>query len=490
MGPITPVSYDGFLIPSFSQRRFLASHEWARHMFPSGPPSEHLVEGISISGECAEEAVEEALNRIVARHAGLRSAFPAAQELVFEERTKRLEAASRSGIWPEGLHRQVVVPEVRVPFRQFKIQPESLWSAIRRENLRAFDFAKAPLLRATLFDLGDNSHVLLLVAHHLVADAASLEIVWREFREFYRELVTGVGAQLRALTVHSPDLGEWERRELPSSRSLDFWKDRWPRAEEGQISYSDLPVPRSEIWSRPPTPGYEQLVLPAPIVESLRAGARRANVSLSSFLLAALGTVLHLWTERPVTSIWTNFPNRGQPEILDVIGWLGNGQFVALDFSGNPQLDEIIQRAHETVLEAERHQEIPFCFWTPDNGPAKVADCRITFALVTETGDQTAVAPGTIMSRLPLAQLRQLRFPAGLEILGIDRGSEMLLLAGYIQNRLPAIAVKSLLEAMSQMAEAMAEEPAVRPGAVLAERSQRPSFSVATTLRSGDHLDA
>ena len=54
-----------------------------------------------------------------------------------------------------------------------------------------FDLSKGPLLRATILKLGTSEHVLLLTMHHIVSDAWSSGIFFRELGELYTAFLEG-----------------------------------------------------------------------------------------------------------------------------------------------------------------------------------------------------------------------------------------------------------------------------------------------------------
>ncbi|MER6172384.1 condensation domain-containing protein [Streptosporangium sp. NPDC001681] len=92
---------------------------------------------------------------------------------------------------------------------------------VREEILRAFDLEKGPLARFTLFETGPGRHLLLFVAHHLIFDGQSKDILVRDLAAFYN------GEPPPPLP--GIDHGRAERDRvaavLPAAR--EFWKPRW-----------------------------------------------------------------------------------------------------------------------------------------------------------------------------------------------------------------------------------------------------------------------
>src|SRR4029077_20822175 len=92
---------------------------------------------------------------------------------------------------------------------------------MRHETGRPFDLARGPLLRTLLFRLSDRHHLLQVVMHHIVSDAWSMTILWREVMESYR------GAALPELPIQYADFAVWQRAWLAGevlAAQLAYWR--------------------------------------------------------------------------------------------------------------------------------------------------------------------------------------------------------------------------------------------------------------------------
>ncbi|MER7205541.1 MULTISPECIES: condensation domain-containing protein [Streptosporangium] len=118
-----------------------------------------------------------------------------------------------------------LVPGADVPVRRLRVT-EGVEAAVREEILRGFDLEKGPLARFTLLETGPGRHVLVFVAHHLVFDGHSKDVLAGDLAALYN------GEPLTPL--ESLDHGALERERvaalLPEAR--DFWKSRW--REQGE----------------------------------------------------------------------------------------------------------------------------------------------------------------------------------------------------------------------------------------------------------------
>ena len=116
-----------------------------------------MAAALRLSGRLDAEALGAALADVVGRHESLRTLFPAV----------------------EGIPQQVVVPAERADFG-WQIIDATGWPAGRLEEAidaaarHTFDLATEIPLRARLFRVADDEHVLVAVVHHIAADGWSI----------------------------------------------------------------------------------------------------------------------------------------------------------------------------------------------------------------------------------------------------------------------------------------------------------------------------
>src|SRR5258708_2978253 len=152
--PIVPASRDGRLPLSFAQQRlwFLAQMEGASAAY-------HIPFGLHLKGDLNRTALRRALDRIVARHEVLRTAFalhdgePVQEIGAVEESSFRLLEHDLRG------HNEV----------------EAELAALSEPEAGAsFDLEARPLIRGRLIRLAHDEHVLRLTMHPIVSHGRSL----------------------------------------------------------------------------------------------------------------------------------------------------------------------------------------------------------------------------------------------------------------------------------------------------------------------------
>ena len=136
---------------------FAQSRLWFLDQLQGPSPVYNMATALRISGALDVDALGAALADVVGRHESLRTIFPDV----------------------DGVPLQLVVPPERADFG-WEVVDATAWSADRlgeaiEETARhTFDLATEIPLRAWLFRVTDDEHVLVGVVHHIAADGWSI----------------------------------------------------------------------------------------------------------------------------------------------------------------------------------------------------------------------------------------------------------------------------------------------------------------------------
>ena len=151
--PLVAVERPAVVPLSFAQQRL-----WFIDQLQGPSPIYNMAAALRLSGRLDAEALGAALADVVARQESLRTLFAAA----------------------EGIPRQVVIPAERADFG-WQVVDATGWSAARLQEAidptvrHSFDLATEIPLRARLFRVADDEHVLVAVVHHIAADGWSID---------------------------------------------------------------------------------------------------------------------------------------------------------------------------------------------------------------------------------------------------------------------------------------------------------------------------
>src|SRR5262249_7989000 len=171
------------------------------------------------------------------------------------------------------------------------VSEAELPSALTAAAQRGFDLAHELPLRAHLFALSADEHVLLLVLHHIAGDGWSLAPLARDLGLAYAARLRGEAPALPALPVQYADYTLWQRALLgeesePSSvlsRQLSFWRNALAGLAEGLELPSDRGRPAVASYRG----GSVALELSAELHAALVELARAEGASLFMLLQAA-----------------------------------------------------------------------------------------------------------------------------------------------------------------------------------------------------------
>ncbi|WP_156763516.1 condensation domain-containing protein, partial [Mycobacterium scrofulaceum] len=152
LAPLTACERPAVVPLSFAQSRL-----WFIDQLHGPSPVYNMAAALRLDGRLDTDALRAALGDVVARHESLRTVF----------------------IAPEGNPQQVVLPPTQSAVRWDVVKTDG-WSAGRLQEAieaaarYAFDLSVEIPLRATLFSVGPDEHVLVAVAHHIAADGWSI----------------------------------------------------------------------------------------------------------------------------------------------------------------------------------------------------------------------------------------------------------------------------------------------------------------------------
>uniref|UniRef100_UPI00300937E7 condensation domain-containing protein n=1 Tax=Streptomyces sp. CA2R106 TaxID=3120153 RepID=UPI00300937E7 len=300
---------------SFAQRRL-----WFLHRMDAAAATYHIPLALRLSGDLDRPALDGALADVVARHESLRTVF---QEVGGVPCQRVLDPAA-----------------VRPRVRPAEVARDDLPRALAEAARRPFDLATQVPLRAELFALAPDEHVLLLVMHHIAADGWSTGPLARDLAEAYAARCEGRPAQRPALPVQYADYTLWQRELLgdadhPDSRfaeQLDYWTRQLADLPELIRLPADRPRPPVAGWRGDHVDFAFDAELHAALVELARGSGASLFMVLQA-ALAALYTRLGAGTDIPIGS---PIAGRTDEALDDLVGFFVNTLVLRTDTSGDP----------------------------------------------------------------------------------------------------------------------------------------------------------
>ena len=333
---------------------------------------------VRLEGELDAVALESALWDVVERHESLRTIFP-------EQGGEPVQEVVAAGACRPSL----VIEEV---------EEGDLAERLAASASTGMELSRELPLRAWLYRLTPERHVLLLVLHHIAGDGWSLGPLLRDLGEAYGARRRGEAPAFVELPVQYADYALWQRELLGGAeggagaleRQLSFWKE----ALSGLPEELELPADRP----RPAVASYRGASVPMRCGRGAACGAVGAGAiggsepvhggaGGSGGAAVAAGSGRRYRDRHAVAG-------RGGAGLEDLVGFFVNTLVLRTDVSGNPSFRELVGRVRAFDLEAYDHQDVPFDRLVEALQPARSLARHPLFQVMLEWQDTPALRAG------------------------------------------------------------------------------------------------
>ncbi|HWM28121.1 MAG TPA: amino acid adenylation domain-containing protein, partial [Woeseiaceae bacterium] len=325
---------------SFAQRQM-----WVVDQMTPGNTAYGLPIGYRLRGTLNVAALEKSFNEILRRHEGLRTTFA-----VTDGEPLQL-------IHPD-LTIKITVTEL--DYLPAEIREDRLQAMATEESIKPFDLARLPLIRVSLFRLGDTEHVLLINLHHIVADGMSIGPMLAELDTFYRAFTGGHDPHPPELPIQYADFVHWQRQttanEAAHARQIEFWRTRLG----GKLPVLELPADRPRPLLQSFKGSNVFVNIPKALAEALRLLGAREGCTFFMTVLAAFQVLLHRYSGANDIIVGTPVAARTSRQLEPLIGNFLNMTALRCDLSGNPTFVELLRRTRDTTLDAFSNGGLPF----------------------------------------------------------------------------------------------------------------------------------
>ena len=456
---------------SFGQERF-----WFLEQLQPGSAAPNMHASRRLTGALDAGALRSAFAAVLERHEALRASFPVDEQ--------GNAACTIAPALPDALS-VADLGALEPPAQEAEVARLASQSA-----QTAFDIGAGPLLRATLVRLSDTDHVLLLTVHHMVFDAWSMGLFWRDLFAAYTAATTGTESGLPPLPIRYRDYAWWQRSRLergPLAEELAHWTARLAGAPPRLELPTDHP--------RPAVEGFEgarrSRALDEPLTAALGALAARQEATLFMVLLAGFKALLARYAGQTDIVVGVPVAGRTHTEVEGLIGLFVNSLVLRTDLSGEPAFDELVGRVRAVSLEAFAHQDLPFerlvAALNPPRDLSHHPVFQVMFAL------QNAPRAELPVTGLDVQPLRAERATSQFDLTlhAWELGGRIILTAEYKRRLFDEDTIDRLLEHYERLLARCAAEPTCRPARVpLAGPDERARLlaagSAAATSRGPD----
>ncbi|MFH7012920.1 amino acid adenylation domain-containing protein [Flavobacterium sp. FlaQc-52] len=315
---------------------------WFTHEYLGGNKAYNITSTLKLSGKLNATLLEQAFQKVVARHESLRTIFRKNQKEEIQQYIRTKEEAN--------FKLQTIVSE--------DSSVVQLHNQIKKEYQKAFDLEKDLLLSATLLKRNEEEHILLFVLHHIIGDGWSLQILTREVMLVYNSLVHNQEIQLAELSIQYKDYSEWLNEKLASPEyhnKLEYWKQQFE---------TNSPLLNLVPGKRPVMKTYNGNILQHEFSKSFLAAlntfGKEQQMTLFMLLVGGLNGLFSRYTGQSDITLGTTVAGREHSDIENQIGLYSNALPIRTKFDKEDSFLELMQKQKQTLIKAYENKEYPF----------------------------------------------------------------------------------------------------------------------------------
>ncbi|MFF7635947.1 amino acid adenylation domain-containing protein [Kitasatospora sp. NPDC008050] len=308
---------------------------WLLHEIMRGSGINNVPLAIQVPGRLRWWSLQQAVDALVTRHQVLRTVFHPRE----------------AGDGGQGVLRREYVPpqQAQVAVEVIRSSPQSLEDDIRAFAAIPFELAGLPLVRAAHL-LCESGDVFCFVAHHIVFDGHSANLVVAEFAELYGALAAEDEVPA-AFTAEVPALVE----SAPSERSSAYWREHLAGVDPSAL----------ELWCGAAEPA-EPTLAGARVVHELSAETmavvsrlrKELRATENSVLFAAYYLLLARHGAGPDLVVGTPVDVRG-PKARDRVGYHVNTLACRVRVDPERGFGHLVQATQAAFLGGVERADVP-----------------------------------------------------------------------------------------------------------------------------------
>lgn len=234
---------------------------------------------------------------------------------------------------------------------------EVLNSRLRAKLHPPFDWKKQPPWRIGLYRLGDEKHLFFIALHHIICDAWSLAVFFREFTTLYDAFANGQPSPLPPLKARYKDYVASQADRLKSgaleSKFL-YWEKVFTPAPKFLDGLTDYPL----VTPQPYEGQVASFVLPDALGQNLKTISRDLKTTPFGFLLSNFFLLLHHRTHQEDLFVAMPSANRMRAKYKDVMGCYARSAPIRAQVLGHLTFENFARQIHQSVRQTLLHQDV------------------------------------------------------------------------------------------------------------------------------------
>jgi hypothetical protein len=193
----------------------------------------------------------------------------------------------------------------------------------------------------------------MLDMHHIISDAASMNIIIREISE----LLTG--NTLPEPKLQYKDFSVWQNKLLKSELMIKqetYWLNRL----SGEIPVLNMPLDFKRPAYRSQEGNTLYFSIDKELVKSIKSLAILSETTIYVIMLSAYSILLSKYTKQEDIIIGVTIEGRNHPDLRDVVGLFATTPVVRHCLKGDKEIRSFLTEVKEELLNVYENQDYPF----------------------------------------------------------------------------------------------------------------------------------
>ncbi len=216
------------------------------------------------------------------------------------------------------------------------------------------------LFEVVLIALSARDHILLLRIHHIISDAASVDLLWHDLTLIYNNLVQDIPVSLPAKTITYSDYALWQRDQFSVEQTQEQ-ENYWLAQFHDEPPVLDLPADSLPSPTLSFKGGLAIVEIPKDLIEKFQRLSWERRVLLFSSLFSVYFVLLQKFCQQEDITTGVLFSGRHYcPELQELAGFFVNLTAIRVNVRGKYTFSQLVDKVHEQVEAAYSMQDYPF----------------------------------------------------------------------------------------------------------------------------------
>lgn len=221
-----------------------------------------------------------------------------------------------------------------------------------------FDLSSDFMLRVTLVVMSENAYQLIVVFHHIAADAWSVEIMISELATLYNSTDFKNITALPELSIQYADFSVWQQNAM-DNRLMERQMEYWRRQLSG-FSLLDLPFKRKSNPDETMDGCSEIAYVDRNLVNEMEIVCKQEGITMAMLMLTFFNILLYRYSGQGDILVGGFVANRRRSEVQHLIGFFVNTVLFRTKILPDMTVNSLLREVKRTTLEAYDNQDMPF----------------------------------------------------------------------------------------------------------------------------------